>query len=288
MSDEENTRKESFRPPGSSGKQAHLSGESQVPETDNQQPTTKHMEVHAHHLHKAPGKNVWHYFYEFLMLFLAVFCGFLAENFRENIVEHKREKQFIVSFIEDLKSDTAAITRNLNSKLQRKGMKDSLIWYLNASNPNQFGQRIYFFARQLTRTTNFFAADRTIKQLKNSGGLRLIRNQQASDSIQAYDQAIERFQLSQSRQESELSDIRPMMGRLMNANVLETMIEGEDIHPPVGNPSLRTVNKEFLLDFIYAIHQLKGSDEVASSQLQKLKEKAARIIQFLEQEYHMQ
>ena len=42
------------------------------------------MEVH-HHTHLASGKThtarkKWtHYFWEFLMLFLAVFCGFLAE-----------------------------------------------------------------------------------------------------------------------------------------------------------------------------------------------------------------
>ena len=166
-------------------------------------------------------------------------------------------------------------------------MKDSLIWYLNTPNPNQYGQRIYFFGRQLTRTSNFFPADRTIKQLKNSGGLRLIRNQQASDSILSYDQAIERFQLSQNRVESELNTIRPMMGQLMNANVLETMIDGENIHPPIGNPPLRTVNKEFLLDFIYAVHQLKGSDEVGKSQLQLISAKATWTIQFLEKEYHL-
>ncbi len=40
------------------------------------------MEVHAH-THTARKK--WtHYFWEFLMLFLAVFCGFLAENQREH------------------------------------------------------------------------------------------------------------------------------------------------------------------------------------------------------------
>ena len=49
------------------------------------------MEVHAHsHSH---GKKNWkNYFWEFLMLFLAVFCGFLAENQREHYVEYQREK----------------------------------------------------------------------------------------------------------------------------------------------------------------------------------------------------
>jgi hypothetical protein len=45
------------------------------------------MEVH-HHAHPSPKK--WtHYFWEFLMLFLAVFCGFLAENLREHKVERE-------------------------------------------------------------------------------------------------------------------------------------------------------------------------------------------------------
>ena len=48
------------------------------------------MEVH-HHSHTA-CKKIAHYIWEFLMLFLAVFCGFLAENQREHMIEHRREK----------------------------------------------------------------------------------------------------------------------------------------------------------------------------------------------------
>jgi hypothetical protein len=60
----------------------------------------KEMEVH-HHAHDpaAPHhkKNWKSYFWEFLMLFLAVFCGFLAEYQLEHIIENSREKQFIES-----------------------------------------------------------------------------------------------------------------------------------------------------------------------------------------------
>src|SRR5215813_12293444 len=56
---------------------------------------TSNMETHAQHLHKAPGGGWSHYLFEFLMLFLAVFCGFLAENQREHMVERRREKDYI-------------------------------------------------------------------------------------------------------------------------------------------------------------------------------------------------
>ena len=243
------------------------------------------MEVHAHS--HTERKKWTHYLWEFLMLFLAVFCGFLAEYQLEHIIENQREKKYISSFIEDLKADTAVITIYVKTKIEKRKDHDSLIWYLNTPNPNQYGQRIYFLGRQLTRGMNFFPADGTIKQLKNSGGLRLIKDQQASDSILAYDQAIDRILLTQSRQENEITEIRPMMGKLLDANVLETMVYGDVIRPPSGNPSLRTIDKEFILDFIYAIHQLKGSDALNTVRLQQLKERAIGIILFLNKEYHL-
>ena len=59
------------------------------------------MEVHAH-THTARKK--WtHYFWEFLMLFLAVFCGFLAEYQLEHKIEKDREKEYM-NFVPGSKS----------------------------------------------------------------------------------------------------------------------------------------------------------------------------------------
>jgi hypothetical protein len=59
-------------------------------------------------LQHAPGKRIWQYFYEFLMLFLAVFCSFLAENLREHQVEKEKGKQPVFAFYDDLKIDKAS------------------------------------------------------------------------------------------------------------------------------------------------------------------------------------
>ena len=58
------------------------------------------MEVHAHT--HTPRKKWTHYFWEFLMLFLAVTLGFFVENQREHYIENKRERQYMHSFYEDL------------------------------------------------------------------------------------------------------------------------------------------------------------------------------------------
>src|SRR5688572_27320864 len=97
---------------------------SRLPEIGNQEPTlidppqTENMEVH-HHAHASDpgshrGRKKWtHYFWEFLMLFLAVFCGFLAEYQLEHKIEHDREKQYMVSMVEDLKKDTGSINKTI-------------------------------------------------------------------------------------------------------------------------------------------------------------------------------
>jgi len=72
------------------------------------------METHAQDLHKAPGKNFWHYFFEFFMLFLAVSAGFFAENLREHFADQQRAKEYVQSFYQDLKADTARISKVIN------------------------------------------------------------------------------------------------------------------------------------------------------------------------------
>ena len=60
------------------------------------------------------------------MLFLAVFCGFLAEYQLKHKIEKNRERQFIVSMIEDLKADTGTISILNGQRSGRFRMYDSL------------------------------------------------------------------------------------------------------------------------------------------------------------------
>ena len=76
------------------------------------------MEVHAH-THTARKK--WtHYFWEFLMLFLAVFCGFLAEYQLEHKIEKDRANELAKSFYEELKKDSVACANKVQNRIKQK------------------------------------------------------------------------------------------------------------------------------------------------------------------------
>ena len=67
------------------------------------------MEIHHHP--KVEKKSFKEYFLEFLMMFLAVTMGFFAENIREGITNHRKEKHFLQSLAEDIKSDKAQLVQ---------------------------------------------------------------------------------------------------------------------------------------------------------------------------------
>jgi hypothetical protein len=115
----------------------------------------------------------------------------------------------------------------------------------------------------VTRSTLFQANDRTIKQLKNAGGLRLIRNQTASNAIMEYDQSIDYITyLQYNRETLELTQIYTLLAKLFDGNVLETMINGMEINRPTDNPPLRSTDKGLILDLTYFLHQYKTSSIV--------------------------
>ncbi len=149
------------------------------------------MEVH-HHAHTSRKK--WtHYLWEFVMLFLAVFCGFLAENQREHFVERQREKQFIHSLTQDLKSDIIQSGETLKKLAESMLGTDSIVMLLRRPGTSNNSNQIYRLWSHHIGFADFFSNDRTLQQLKSSGSLRLIRKKAVSDSIMQYDRVLKDY-----------------------------------------------------------------------------------------------
>ncbi len=156
------------------------------------------MEVHAHT--HTPRKKWTHYLWEFLMLFLAVFAGFLAENQREHFVEHRREKQYMVSLVEDLQTDTAELRKAMISADSTNKYIDSALIFLTANKiADRLPHHFSFMMRVAGQRLSLINTDRTSSQLKNSGAMRLIRNNHVVHGILKYWNQIEKTNLTLER-----------------------------------------------------------------------------------------
>ncbi|MBX9785379.1 MAG: hypothetical protein K2X48_19000 [Chitinophagaceae bacterium] len=179
------------------------------------------MEVH-HHTHAAHGKKTWKdYFWEFLMLFLAVFCGFLAEYQLEHKIEKDREIQYIETMIADMKDDANKIKNSIAFSTTQAAAFDSLQKTIyNFSYTDSCIRLLYYFQRKYTSIRNTVSFNkRTISQLKNAGGLRLIRNKAASDSIVYYTEMVERAEV----QEAYFANYRMSKVQDLNLQIFDNM-----------------------------------------------------------------
>ena len=132
----------------------------------------------------------------------------MAENIREHHVETEREEQYMTSLVKDLKTDVvnldSAITRNLINKTNY----DSLFYLLTLPDYSNKTGSIYYIGRKASLRDFFYITDGTLKQLNNSGGLRLIHYPEIVDSINSYQNVYEDLEKAQQLKEVQLSDYR--------------------------------------------------------------------------------
>jgi hypothetical protein len=166
-----------------------------------------HVKNHHYHTNRSSRKTIWNYLFDFLMLFLAVFCGFIADNWREQLSEHQREKEFIHSIVEDIKSDTLQSNKILG---QLKGMSagiDTVLIMLSSHEIIENSNKVYRLWSKNMGLQVFVSNDRTIEQLKNSGELRLIRKKAVSDRIMQYDQTLKKYYVQSNLMYNALDNI---------------------------------------------------------------------------------
>lgn len=245
------------------------------------------MEVHTHsHTERKKWTN---YLWEFLMLFLAVFCGFLAENQREHFVEHQREKQYIRSLISDVKTDTANISKMLPwyNRIQiacDTVLKDFESFSKNYSVIN--GRNYYIITSGFP---DFIYTDRTIQQLKNSGGMRLIRSTGATDSIIDYDATVRDILIEETGISDYYDQLNDLKNKLFSYRKLSLALQTktpEEIENQKMNLWVKQDAEQFenLYNLIYKHRQIIRNYCVL---LVQLKNKGTRLADFLQKEYHM-
>jgi hypothetical protein len=248
------------------------------------------MEVHAH-THTARKK--WtHYLWEFLMLFLAVFCGFLAENQREHLIENKRENQYIKSMIEDLETDTS----NLNNLIRRFNQKELLLDSVIMGFNEGIHSYSEIWATQFLRTyrggfPDFYPTDRTMQQLKNSGGLRLIRNENAAMGMIRYDASVKDVQ----GEEDILSTLQDRyIEEVLKVWSTGKMYKDAGINSWAKNKNMNVKNNYWLtadpVAFEHLFNKLSEYNEAIIRQTREyggLKERAVSLIDLLKKEYHI-
>jgi len=247
------------------------------------------MEVHAHtHTER---KKWTHYLWEFLMLFLAVFCGFLAENQREHMIEHKREKEYMRSLIEDLQTDTVNLNREMLTGQVIRTRIENLISFLNNESSKDSAVQLYKLNNKVSRVVNVNFEDRTSSQLKNAGNMRLIRNRTVADSIRGYWEGIKTMEDISTRLEEMRIKAADIGAQIFHNKYIKFSDPLDPIHSDISiSPGAKLINSDPELLALYS-NRRQISLTVLNNYILSMKKvysSAINLLTLIKQEYRLE
>jgi hypothetical protein len=199
------------------------------------------MEVHHHSHHPKKWKE---YITEFLMLFLAVTLGFLAENIREHQVVVERKNQNLEAMVLDLKKDSATLeelttfyTIGLNNLEDMKYA--SLQYQKKKILKNDYLDFVIQKFDRLNIGIGFFQNNSAYKNLIATGGLSVIKSGIIKKLISEY---YEEFGI-------KLIDNNHLIDQDLSEYIGKTSIFGVGVSQDSSNKIFKIPNKELVEDF---------------------------------------
>ena len=233
------------------------------------------------------------------MLFLAVFCGFLAEYQLEHKIEQDRAKQYVLSFYEDLISDTIRLNEMLlydEDKVAALSQLKACYDTISLTPLSAECMKILILHSRANKA--FGITDRTITQLANAGGFRLM-NKEDADNVLSYINKFKEYQDFQNTVFQESQDnVRNTTNELVDFNSARSLLQlpmptagtiSSNITPDMmAYGPLLFSNDRFLLNKWF--NQLSVYLRITRRQHQQLadlKEKAKELIIYFNNRYHL-
>ena len=133
------------------------------------------------------GKYLKYAVGEIVLVVIGILIALSINNWNSNRADRIREMEYMQSMLVDLQKDK----NDLDAKSEFGPIpviyNDSLFAELQKRPLQGREKRIYHFLLLYTNSIDITYHDRTITQLRNSGGFQLIRNKKVSDAIMDYD-----------------------------------------------------------------------------------------------------
>lgn len=225
---------------------------------------------------------------EFLMLFLAISLGFFVENYREEIIEDKRELDFVNSFKNDLKNDISELDVLILRRKEREIQIDSIYFIFKNKKFNEYSNDLYFYARYLPRPSRFFANNASIDQLKNSGSLTLIKNQKVIDTLLGYNDNFLFIDYIREREEYLVQRIFDQINIIFDPYVFDQMtVYDIEFNKPKGSVSINYSDIQTNKTFLSNLQYLKTVNKAQLGWFIEHSKRAKNILNFLDNTYNI-
>jgi hypothetical protein len=251
------------------------------------------MEVHHHLRHKGKPRKISEYLFEFLVLFVAITGSFFAENLREHIIETKQEKEYVKSLLQDLTADSLIINYSImRNKEQIAGLDSLLLLMEKDMSGNEIRQFYYYNLKYAVNYNGYNPTMRTMSQLMNTGGLRLITKKSVSDGIILYDNAIKLLDKQGDLLETRYSEMIDQQSNTIDLPaVIKLRKKAQAKKVQAGKfenfPAKLLINPKKTQVFYFNLTIFKGTIYGYNQRLEALNQQSIRLKELLRREYRI-
>jgi hypothetical protein len=242
------------------------------------------MEVHHHTGGHQEDKKFKDYFLEFLMIFLAVTMGFLAENLREYVTDKNHVEELAGQLREDLSNDTTKLTRLIAFQQLQLRRADSLYDILMQP-PGQIDyKKLQNMVVDCERLDFFYPSTGAMSTIKKDLHLRKFVKTKIAKHIDLYEKGIVVLEKFEAR------DIDYMVKYL--ENFISNHFTPENAmaavtRSPVPNGTMRNLTPADLVQLSVDVNLIKAYNLRLISQYEKIKEDATAFIQHINSTYRL-
>lgn len=240
-----------------------------IEDTDaiNPNQETENMEVHHHpDLHHKP--KIWkEYFLEFLMIFLAVTMGFIAENIREHFTETKIAHQNLEAYRNDLLQHEKYFKHTIADFNKVLPIYDSIVSIFYERKENK---ELPVLSRlMLQGTLNYVVTINTptYQQLISSGSLRFIDNKELKAGMANYQDQINNYINYNDRILNAINNQIGEIGKIIDMHDFwnQKKMGTFQTYTPEMNPfSLSEEQRKFIITYnkIYSVQFQAGLSQI--------------------------
>ncbi|MES2800641.1 MAG: hypothetical protein V4638_11535 [Bacteroidota bacterium] len=248
----------------------------------NQPTEVEHTQV-VDHSKLPPKSKKWKtYFFEFLMIFLAVTMGFIAENIREYFSERKIAHQNLEAYRSDLLQHQELYTENKEGLTRGIPLYDSIVSILYTKKENT--ELVTLSRLMLEGQKNMIVElnTPTYDQLINSGSMRFIENIDIKIGIANYKNQIDHLSNYNNRIISTINNQMGELGKIVDLHDFWNTKKNAMNYTPEMQPfNLNQEQRNFLIAY-YKVFTVQVI--VLQTQMTKLSEYNTSLITMIDKE----
>jgi hypothetical protein len=242
------------------------------------------MEVHHHSDHHGGTKRFKDYFQEFLMIFLAVTMGFLAENVREYITDNNHVVELVGQLKEDLLNDTANIEKLVSSLKIQMSRTDSLFILLTDPGKQKDFIRMQELIKNSDNLNIFYPSTGAISTIKTELHLKKFVKTKLSSHIDNYEKKINVLNEVENR---DLEYMGKILESFMSKHFTPENAAAVVMQKPFVNGTLRNLTDDDLIQLSVDINLLKAYNRQLYYRCIEIKSDAEAFIRHLNATYNL-